>query len=90
MKTVVRALIGSFFIHLVYYGFPFVNGYVKTVFYQPELSSESAAVSVLQNDVAFGGEWIDPFAFSLSFFSIAALCGLLFTCLKKASARRER
>ncbi|MFK2826893.1 hypothetical protein QYG89_14655 [Bacillus sp. B190/17] len=89
MKIMIQALAGSFFIHIVYFLSSFIIGYIKTIFYQPDISGTYNTVETLQNEVAFGGVVIHPFLFISSFFGMAIICGVLIIFLKKVMIKQN-
>ncbi|WP_108669974.1 hypothetical protein [Peribacillus acanthi] len=54
MKTIIFALIGSLFIHIIYIFTPIFIGFVQTKSYFPKVTQDYESVHSLQNEVAFG------------------------------------
>lgn len=82
MKIFLQAIIGSLLIHLIYIVYTVLGGYLKTKYYNPDISSAGDNVYVLQNEVTFGMVG-SPFFFVFSFLKVALICAILIFSYEK-------
>ena len=82
MKIVLQAFNGSIIIHVIYIFCTMLVGYLKTKYYQPDISSAWVNVDTLQNEIGFG-MIISPFFYLFSLVGIAVICGIIIFSFKK-------
>ncbi|MEH7383367.1 hypothetical protein V7138_23105 [Bacillus sp. JJ1533] len=78
----IQAFIASVMIHFIYFVCTVGIGYIKTKFFNPDISSEWEKVEYLQNEVVFGMV-ISPFIFVYSLVGITIICGIIIYPYKK-------
>ncbi|WP_391119806.1 hypothetical protein [Psychrobacillus sp. L3] len=82
MKIILQAIFGSLLIHLIYIVYTVLDGYLKTKYYTPDISSAWNNVDMLQNEVAFGMV-SSPFFYVFSFLRAAIICAIFISFYEK-------
>jgi hypothetical protein len=81
MKIVLQALLGSLFLHVVYFLSTMAIGYVKTRHFKPDLGAKWENVTTLQNEVAFSMV-ISPVTYLVTLIVVAGICGIILVTIK--------
>jgi hypothetical protein len=89
LKIVRNAMFASLVLHLLYLVAMILVGYIKTINYEPDFSSNWEDIHVLQNEVAFGSI-VSPLFFLITFTGVAVICGYLLFFLAKARESKNR
>lgn len=82
MKILLQAFIGSIILHVMYIVCTMFAGFIKTKFYQPDISSAWEKVGTLQNEVSFGMV-TSPFFHINTLVGVAVICGIILFSYKK-------
>jgi hypothetical protein len=88
MKTFFQAIIGSIILHVLFFVSMFVVGYIKTITYKPDFSSEWDQV-ILQDSVAFG-IIVSPIYSLSTFVGVAVVFGLIIVTINKLFGHKQK
>ncbi|MGG7620568.1 hypothetical protein [Bacillus coreaensis] len=83
MKTVLQAVLASIILHIIYILNTIGIGYLKTMYYKPNLQGEGY---LLQNEVVFVMV-ISPYIYLISLLGVSISCASIIVFYKKIKRR---
>ncbi|QOY36777.1 hypothetical protein AWH56_003740 [Anaerobacillus isosaccharinicus] len=90
MKLLLRSVIFSLLVHVIYIAGILIHGWYLTINYVPDIINEYENVTYLQNEVAFGYVIdIEPIYFVISFLLVALLGAVLIDLFNRIRLRKR-
>lgn len=88
LKALAYALAGSVIIHTLYFTYTLLAGYIRTMFYKPDISGSWEQAHYLQSEVAFGAS-VSPYVSILTFLAGTLFCGFII-CIYRIAVKKAQ